>query len=771
MGDPGRTKSSELDRSASHRASRRLSNILGEDDDCDLAAMAVSDGFRPAGLAHEHEASHAARPSVSSLEPPDARAASPRPSSVFKPPHAHESFPHHHNISERDSIRSGASTDTPVISAETPYEGPVGPSHPYQMYPQDVRLARTASLATSSTAAVSERSYVGPHRPAHLYGAYSQNVAAGDDEPGDRSPLREITVGFPGTGGAYQRRLGPDGEEAADMIGPDGHTEQLPPYTRYPMEAYARKDLGIGLVQPAPASPTTQQNLEIPGAGGIGLATRDPEFASSEDLNRLGSAQCRQSIRSFTSEASHHSINTAALTVVNEKSTPNWKAAARRKVWGIPCWVVALGVIVLVMLGVVVGTVIGTQLVRHFKKDKDDDNPSYPENGTGPGLIPLSLVPPGLPPLAEGQYLLPLGSPRYSRNCLKDTNQSRAWSCDAIMSQLTMNITRRPDSEEISAYTLDFGSKPQLTMERFVYSYGVQPPSLTDQQLSLVNDTYELGRGAAWAFARPYDKTIILPENTLSPSDNVSSKEVRRRMMFGFDFNRKEPKIGEKPWICEWPGTLLEVIIYAYQNSSSANYLSPSSSAATPSSPTPSESSTGGKSYNGYRRNPPMGPGGNDHDDDDDDYPRYSPTPTPTPQPTSPPSPTPPPSESSTTTTPAPSSESSYSSHPPVIPAPPFRFYPRVIKVEERRNHNIDAPMPTCRQVEIQGDGLEAQPVPDGKGGFVEIQIVEKESDDDEKVTDPYVFRRHFSEHLRERDDGGSEGNELSDCGCIWWVT
>lgn len=379
MGDPSPTKASELDRRSSSRASTRLSHVLtdgdGDDDDYDLQAMAISDGFRPVQVAQNHNVSHVTRPSVDSLEPPVAHAASRRPSSVSKPHPVHQSFALPYNTSGEATARSsGVSTDSTLITAETPYEGPIGPSHPYQMYPQDVRLARTASLATTSTAPVSERSYTGPRRPAHPYGIYSQNVVLGEDGSGDRSPQTEINVGFPGTINDYQRRLGPDGEEAADMIGPNGHTEQLPPYTRYPVEAYTQKALGIAVTRSTSASPPAQQNLQIPGAGGIGLATRNPEFSSTEDLTPLSASHSRRSTRSFGSEVSHHSINTAALAVTNEKKATDWKTAAKRKVWGVvPCWAVGLGVIVLVMLGIVIGTVIGTELAPQLDKDSNDD--------------------------------------------------------------------------------------------------------------------------------------------------------------------------------------------------------------------------------------------------------------------------------------------------------------------------------------------------------------------------------------------------------------
>ncbi|KAI8950267.1 hypothetical protein F4801DRAFT_353632 [Xylaria longipes] len=755
MGDP-RSNGSELDRRSSRRASTRLSNVLDDHDDDDyvLQAMAISDGFRPVEVAHNHNGSHISRPSVSSLEPPVARAMSPRPSSVSKPPPVNESFSLPYNRLERSPARSsGASTDSPVMSAETPYEGPLGPSHPYQMYPQDVRLARTASLATTSTAPISERSYNGPGRPTHPYGIYPQNVAPGIEESDSPSPQREINVGFPGASDDYQRRLGPDGEEAADMIGPDGHTEQLPPYTRYPVEAYAQKALGINVTQSALPSSPARQNLEIPGAGGIGLATRNPEFSSTEDLNQLSSPQSRRSIRSFASEASHHSINTAALAVTNEKREPNWKTAARRKVWGVvPCWAVVLGVIVLVMLGVVVGTVIGTVYVSHLnnKHSNSDDNPPYEATNPVPGFVPLPTVPPDLPPLAEGPYSLPLIGPRYSNTCFQDPSQGRAWNCEAIMSQLTMSIHQRQSAADIPTYWLNLTYNQSYTQESYIYTYGVQPPFLLNQQLQLVNDNFERSRGPAWAFALPYNKTIILPEEYLTPNNSSSLNEVQRRMMFGFDFKRKGlAQTGEKPWICTWPDTLLEVFIYARQNSSVKFSMSSGSDTGASSSPLPTEAPAGDQGVTAYHRDARGQSHGHDF--------------THTPPPPLPPSSSAPPSTSSTSST-----EPNYFGHPP-MPPPMLPSYPRVMKVEERRNSQIKGPVPVCRQVEILDKGVPARPVPDETGKQVEIQIAEVVAEDEEKESGYFSRRRSPDEQLWNRDI--SEGNELSDCGCIWWVT
>ncbi|KAI1310779.1 hypothetical protein F5Y03DRAFT_28471 [Xylaria venustula] len=768
MGDPSNTKSSELDRRASHRASTRLSHVLrdGDDDDYDLQAMAISDGFRPVHIAQNH-ASHVARPSQSSLNHSAAHTVSPRPSSISKPIAGQEPlFSAPINELERAPVRPlSVATSSPDMPAETPYEGPRGPSHPYQMYPQDVRIARTASLATTSTAPLSEQSYNGPRGPTHPYGIYPQNVGTSDDGSSDPLPQSEINVGFPGAADNYQRRLGPDGEEVADMIGPDGHTEPLPPYTRYPMEAYAQKTVGLNVARPTPTTAPVQQteqqtvqNLDIPGAGGIGLATRNPEFSSVEDLNQLSSPQSRRSVRSMVSETSHHTINTAALAVTNEKPTSNWRATARRRVWGVvPCWALTLSAIILVLLGVVVGTVIGTLFGRQLGKH-DDDQP--PDSSTKPpGFVPFSTVPPGLPPLAEGSYSLPLMSPLTSNNCFQNSDQVRAWNCDAILSQLTMKVHYKPDAVPVTAYDLDLLYNHSYTEESFVYSYGVQPPQLTAQQLTLVNDTFEPSRGPAWAFALPYNKTIILPEQYLT---YPSPDDKQRRMMFGFDFKRKGlAQTGERPWVCTWPSTILEVFIYARENSMFQYPAMPSGGGS--SSPVPTQSSSAAHSANKRRIGVIDQPYDYDSQKDTDDssytYPpkQLSTTPTSTSS-TSSTSSTP--SETSNTS----SAEPNYFSPAP-MPPPSFSPYPKVIKVEERRDPETEAPAPTCQQIVIGEEGEPAQIAVNADGDPIMIQIAEIQPKGSQKETSHHFDRRSFGHQWDRRD-----GNELSSCGCIWWL-
>ncbi len=232
-------------------------------------------------------------------------------------------------------------------------------------------------MTTSSTEPVSESSYTGPRAPAHPYGLYPQDTVAATPEVVPAT----IPLGFHGLPDQYQRRIGQDSEDIADIVGPDGHTEQLPPYTRYPDETYARKvraveesssreavsGASVTAATPVPAAIETSGIQAIPGAGGIGLATRNPEFESMDDL---GSPQSRHSSRSFTSDGSQTEINPAAAEV-NEKGTApakDWQTWMRRRLWGIiPFWSIFLTGVVLVVMGIILGAVIGAFISKGGK--------------------------------------------------------------------------------------------------------------------------------------------------------------------------------------------------------------------------------------------------------------------------------------------------------------------------------------------------------------------------------------------------------------------
>ncbi|RYP78674.1 hypothetical protein DL771_000341 [Monosporascus sp. 5C6A] len=741
MGSANHDKSSGVDRTSSLRASARLSGIHehdsdgGDDDSYALAAaMGISDGFRPAEATQNHGAPGPSAATPSNPEFLPAHMESPRPSSVSKGHRPRESLTLRHdgdrpsvdvaNESAPARVTSVASVPGTSRSSRTDAvtnENLPGPSHPYEMYQQNVRLARTASLITTSTAPVSERSYNGPHGPTHPYGMYPQTMVP-EVEEGQTTP-NTIPVGFPGTVDNYQRRLGPDGEDAADLIGPDGHTEQLPPYTRYPEEAYQRKALGMSTPQPV----TVQDMQPIPGAGGIGLATRNPEFSSTDELDVANSPMARQSVRSFGSEASHHEINTAALTAANEKEgRAGWRAAARKRIWGVvPCWAIGLVVVVLVLLGGVIGAVLGT-VVGSKLSDDSEKSPSVMTFTYD--FQPLTTVPPDLPPLVEGTYQMPLMLQRSPDVCFDDPTQTGAWNCNLLYAELCLTVRPRPGEPETSNYSFEFSYNAASTLDQNVYAYGMQPPSTSNPlKLRLVEDSLEPDRGPAWSFQTLYNKTVIIPEEYLEADGNLSNAKRfnRRDFIFGGDVHRKgvaEP--GEKPWVCYWESTLLETYIYATQNNSyeRVNSVLPS----TTSSRTVQSASTRPKPTDGSE-----GPADKGE------------------------------LRTSTRTSSMPASSTVDYFDPPPTPTENAQVYPRVVKLMERRIPGFASVDPWCRQFEILSDG-NTIPVLDKHGNEVQIRIKETEEELSYEKT-----KRDSS----DSSSGSSSSENMSDCGCLWWLT
>ncbi|KAL2256841.1 hypothetical protein VTK26DRAFT_1041 [Humicola hyalothermophila] len=597
---PTNNKAGGLERRVSSRNSvRRSVNTPDEDHDYASAAV-VADGFQPAVSANSNrtDTPEPRTPSISSgsstLLGDDNAGSPPRtgphssPLKFHQPP---DSLSSHHDSPglTRRATNSSESTQSTVtfVPVQGPYQGPRGPSHPYHMYPQNVRLARSTSTATSGTSSTlprSESSYTGPRAPAHPYGLYPQS----DGIEAAAVPGVPIPLGFHGLPDQYQRRVGPDGEDTGDIIGPDGHTEQLPPYTRYPEGSYAPKfavagggnpDMGSGAVlAPPPATiraPPPPIALTIPGAGGIGLATRNPEFESTDDLR---SARSRHSARSFTSSNASQRRIRLDDDEINEKGRPprRWQLWLRRRLWGIvPYWAILLAAVVVVALvPAIVGAVVGTAMDKKERPRKNiaEDDPIF-------DAIPIP-TPPDLPPLPLGSYSVPVGDTRRSKTCFQDPTLSQAWDCRMVVFALQLTVGKARDR-----YTVTLQGNRSFTLANHVYSYGQQPPLIQDPvKLQLVQDKFEPSRGPAWFALLKYDKTVIVPEDQLGPSADPSAQQKQARstpsasVASSPGFKRKpiaEP--GDKPWICHWPDTYFEIFIYAQQNSSYSNWSRPPS--------------------------------------------------------------------------------------------------------------------------------------------------------------------------------------------------
>ncbi|KAL3962679.1 hypothetical protein ACCO45_004202 [Purpureocillium lilacinum] len=416
---------------------------------------------------------------------------------------------------------------------------------------------------------VDRQSYHGPRGPTHPYALYTQNTTT-NEEPEEQTPPNHIPVGFTGMGASYRRQIGPDGEEAGDLIGPLGHLEELPPYTRYAEDSFARKSPEpVANLSPSPVQP-------IPGAGGIGIATRDPEFSSTEDDLGMPS-------RPVSRSESHHEVNTAAREYSEKKTMTKWQRRARRKLWGIvPYWSIFLLLVSIVIMGIVMGAVIGTVLVGHNRDNGSpgDEQPDMEPTGTPSDVRPLTALPTGLPPLATGYFSLPpLDTSQAPKSCFVEPTQAQAWSCDMPFRFYSMDIRQDPKAPQTCNYELTLTAFKPSTAK---FIWGTQPPDVPDpQSLQLVEDNFERGRGPAWWLSLTYNKTVIVSEEAFPGQKSKRNWHYFDTPMAGIDptrFKKKNvgAKEGDKPWICTWPNTSLEIFVYPSQNASSSTKGKPS---------------------------------------------------------------------------------------------------------------------------------------------------------------------------------------------------
>lgn len=273
-------------------------------------------------------------------------------------------------------IPNGASTPHRSISSiststiprtQSPYQGATGPSQPYGLYPQDIGISRTPSTATTSTVRMPERIYTGPVGPTQPYSMYPQNTVP-EDEVSPVDGINPAPVGFPGLSQDYRRRFGPDGEEVADLVGPDGHTEQLPPYTRYPNDL-PPKDANPSIPPTAlsavsPVSPIATQGNH-PEASQDTLTAQDTLVAAQSNISHT---------RSPTVDDSSTELNQIPTNApAQPDESGNFKESVsekskRRVCWDrLPIWAVVL---LLLVVGILIGSVIGGILGHKAGQEK-----------------------------------------------------------------------------------------------------------------------------------------------------------------------------------------------------------------------------------------------------------------------------------------------------------------------------------------------------------------------------------------------------------------
>ena len=235
-----------------------------------------------------------------------------------------------------------------------------GPSHPYNMYPQGT-MARTPSVATTSTLRPQRQSSA--RGPQHPYALYTQGVGDDFDDEAETAP-NLVPVGFLGVGEHYQRRRGPDGEEQ-DLLGAFGHTEQLPPYTRYPEDGPEKMPL---LDVP---NPPTAMHSRAPVLGTdpamelmhtqLSAAPPQQSMTDPSELDRRSTISSRRSlVPSALADSLDDSLRNDSLDTNKTWSEKNWREKRKTRVCGgVPCWwfIVITGAVVFIaaMLGGVLG--------------------------------------------------------------------------------------------------------------------------------------------------------------------------------------------------------------------------------------------------------------------------------------------------------------------------------------------------------------------------------------------------------------------------------
>tara|TARA_R110002003_G_scaffold44_4_gene3206 strand:+ start:10299 stop:11597 length:1299 start_codon:yes stop_codon:yes gene_type:complete len=411
---------------------RRPSNPNVFDDDFEIDPdeddfmPSVSDGFRPAnagegGTGHrqDHDRHEAMQRHTSTSKATDTnlrRMATRNSTAKTRDPVAHDGrAPGMHNrgpsspspLAHRASVSSTGSFAT-TSNGDSPFE--TGPSHPYGMYPQNT-MARPPSVATTSTDRPPHRP-MSLQRPTHPYAMYSQS---GLDEGLHEEPAVEpahppvppiqtaIPLGFPGLSAGYHRVLGPDGEEQ-DIIGPDGHTEQLPPYTRFPEEGPTKASLAAeasaSRVLPAPntimdaddpfntpvspvssLSATSFSAPALPSAPlleSVTPARLPPQRPETQTGNAapVTSAYNAPQVPAEPTDSSSASLLTTEQSFSEKTEQVERKKRWReRKLWGkIPMGVVVVVLVLVIVFAIALGAAIGTVVAKKHQKDQSKGN-------------------------------------------------------------------------------------------------------------------------------------------------------------------------------------------------------------------------------------------------------------------------------------------------------------------------------------------------------------------------------------------------------------
>ena len=392
-----------------------------------------------------------------------------RPDSTAKRPITSE--PGHRNtasvaLSETDTQRS-LSISSRVARPQSPYNGPTAPSQPYAMYPQ---VTRASSIASESTVRPPERPFAAQGGPEHPYSLYQNTVPEDDDEDTHVVP----PIGFSGAATSFHGSSS-SGNDTGDIVGTDGHVEQLPPYTRYADNVVAKGDMAEidqthAVEQPSPSteSSTLSPNTSNSEAGLTASESREQqeEVARKEGL---------------------------------------YERSKKRKCCGIPVVILVLLVIVILVSGAVGGVVGGVVGNR-----KGVDYAKAASSATTTVWLDADPITTGAstPSCPTGHFTIPINNIGQVERCVSNKDLGKSWDCmDSAHLGITV-LEQDPDlngGSDLSIQFDDYSTLPRL------FRYGPQPPDFNATKFNMipVEDVDNRDYGVAMFFSHLFDKIII----------------------------------------------------------------------------------------------------------------------------------------------------------------------------------------------------------------------------------------------------------------------
>lgn len=321
--------------------------------------------------------------------------------------------------------------------------------------------------------------------------------------------------------------------------------------------------------------------------------------------------------------------------------------------------------------------------------------------------------PTNIPQLPTGTFKLPITTPSTStQSCLDAPSLYPAWSCAMPISSIELEVSSIFGSaSNTSNNKISIGQ----SIVPSTYFYGSQPPAIDPEVvLSLVNDRQQPGLGPAWYFQVAHNKVVVVPEESLQGPSYEKRGVIDRRGYEEALSRKATAQPGDRPWFCNWNGTILEMFIYVNKTSVAGSQQASTSALMTSASQAMGSSS------------------------------RYA----------------------ETTTAPS-------FVLPTAVPSGEFKIpylldsYPKIIKVEEWRNPAVDGTVaPYCVQMVILENGLAVHAKNDDEEDIV-IYLHETEpvlAYPPSKRSETDVVRGPHGE-LEERDPEAPQA-----CSCSWFA-